>query len=437
MEIQIRLISILALFIRKAKIIILCALLGGILFGAFSLFIKNDNELDSNTLRDNYEESIRVFEMQSEKIQEQITNQRDYINTSLLMKLNPYQVHKTNVRFSITIDDADAMNQVFGQEITPMDYLSSKVGSQYAAIWNQSDLAEALDISDSTDRYLREVASMSYEAASNSLLISTMGTTEEDSAALADAVCRFLQKEAVRISDNSCRHILHMLSKTSKTVIDGSIAEKQVNAYLKLEELKAAWEDMERDKKTNSVLSPKSEFYSVIKKSILGIFAGALLACLWVMAQVLLRGIVIDPLSIVETPPLPLLGILPRKKKALERWSDKLNGVPTWIDPEKAFAYGKEKTSLYLSERKKVLLASTLSLEQWDIENAAKLLKAPEQQIIAADDFFHSPFALAGLKECDSVVLAEKNGFSKYPAIQELITISRAAGKPVDGYILL
>lgn len=436
MEIQIRLISILALFIRKAKIIILCALLGGILFGAYSFLTINDNELDSNTLWGNYEESVRFFEMQSEKTQEQITNQRDYIDASLLMKLNPYQVHKTNVRFSIIIDDADAMNQVFGQDITPMDYLSSKVGSQYAAIWNQSDLAEVLDISDSTDRYLREVASISYEAASNSLLISTMGTTEEASAALADAVCRFLQKETVRISDNSCHHILHMLSKTSKTVIDESIAEKQVNAYLNLEELKETWDDIERDK-TSSVLPPKSEYYSVIKKSILGVFSGALFACLWIMAQVLLRGIVIDPLSIAETLPLPLLGILPRKKKALERWSDKLNGIPTWIDPEKAFAYGKEKSSLYLSERKKVLLASTLSLKQWDIENAVKLLKAPEQQIIAADDFFHSPLALAGLKECDSVVLAEKNGFSKHSAIQELITISRAAGKTVDGYILL
>lgn len=430
--------ELLALLVRSGKKLLAAALVFAALLGCFQLYSQSRASQEAIADRKTEEYRLKLAELEKtvQRESQAIQAKQTYLENSLLMQLDPYNVYDTTITLAVTDVDSQAFQQVFDDEDTPIEYLTSKIIVQYQAVWNNQDLPSALGLSayaDTDDKYVRELISV-YPGVEGVLCIRALGSTQNDSEALAEAAYRLVGSLRDTVSAGSYRHDLSLMSRATKNVIDDSLRTAQEAVYDALDESRSNRTNAQLELKDLS--APSTGVPAVIKFAIAGAVVGMILAAVWIA----LKGIVGSGLlssGQLERLGMTCLGSLAVPHGLFARWAARIGHERVWTDPAQAARYiaGRGEVS-----EKTVLLTSTLPLDGADPALTAlreALLAAGAAAVRLAGDVRMDDAALSAVSGAETAILLERVGASDTGAVQSAAAYLEQSGCKVCGFALI
>lgn len=443
-----------AIAIRRGRLAMILALSCALLLGSWRAhrLIRTATSADNSPEKieeryqealESYEESKEDLEKQLSRAEAQLESQREYNDKSLLMEIDSHNKAVTTINLAITDVDEGAFQQVFRLENTPIDFIISKIQSQYIILWNSLDLRSSLSYSPKAgmeDKYLREIVTLS-RADGGCLTLTAAGTSEAVTRKLADAAYDCLLELQPIISEGSYLHSFAQLSDVTKISVDDGLEATQTanlekittytdtvsNLTSQLEDLK----EPQRDKTD----SPLKIAFSCVKYAVLGAVLGGLLALVWALVSYLFRSRPETSRQLEEGLSIPFLGSTAKPRSFWDRLADCILGERLWKDETQALDYIAASAKALLPASGEVLLASTLPLDAEAVRPVMKALESQGRTVRFVGGAGRSPETADALKACGCVVLAERAGVTRWDTVTELTALAGNLEKPVGGFV--
>lgn len=443
-----------AIAVRRGRLIAVLALAFAVLLGGFQAWrlvrAANSEGNSPEKIEERYQKAMEDYEKRREdlekqrsKAEAQLESQREYNGESLLMRIDPYNKAVTTINLAITGVDEGAFQQVFRLESTPIDFIISKIQSQYAVLWDNLDLQESLSGSphaELEDKYLREAVTLA-AADGGCLTLTASGVSEAESRALAEAAYDCLVDLQSRISKGSYFHSFAQLSYVTKISVDADLEETQIANLDKITTYESSVENLGKqlenlaEPQRETAASPLSIAKACVKYAALGAVLGCVLALLWVLASYIFRNRPETSRQLEERISVPFMGSIAKRGGIWDRMSDWILGERLWKDEVQALDYISASARLLLPASGQVLLASTLPLDEETVQGVVKALGDKGRAVRFVGSAGHSPEMADALRECGCVVLAERPGTTRWDGVVELAALAKGQGKPVSGFV--
>ena len=438
MEQEINLFDLLAAVVRKGRQIIIFAVIVGLLFMGYNYLRANSAkgaEEESYAMAEK-ERKLRDLEKTVTRAEKGIDAERAYINESLYMQLNPYNIYNTCIIYSLT-DLSVPLDGSLGVMENPTQYVINQIISRYQLGWAGTNLGEQFETpgyQNTEDRYLREVVSIG-STGNSSLCISANAPSEESSKNLAEAaekVILSLKKDAAK---SSYSHNLIKVSTVTKQIIDETIRDNQ-NAHYDALDLYV--DDLSTAQKSINQMNAEHSTTGYVKKLIIGCVAGGVLAVLWFVFRSVFRRQVESAQQVVSETNLEYLGnISSGKGKGLfGNLANILSNEKVWASDEAACAYAVERICSRIPG--KLLITSTD--KDVTLDKVEALIQALKEKNV---DVAYQPFvnkdaqALASLQNADAVLFALEKGKTKLSEVLDVKGLANVSNKPVAGFVLV
>lgn len=443
-----------AIVVRRGRLIVILTLIFALLLGcrqAYSQISKSRSEENSpEKIEERYQKALEAYgknkedlEKKLSKAKRQLESQRTYNAESLLLEIDPYNKAVTTVNFSLTDVDEDAFNQVFRLESTPVDFIISKIQSQYVILWNSLDLRTALKggtYGSIQDKYLREVVTLS-RMDGGGLTLKAYAASEAESRRLADAAYACLLESRSVISEGSYRHDFTILSNVTKILIDQDLESTQQSALDKIEtyendieSLTKQLEDLkEPERETGTSVSAMVK--STVKFAVLGAAVGLVMGVTLIMASYIFRNRAETSRQLEEGLSVPFLGSIARPAGLWNRLADRILGERCWPDEDQALAYISASAGALLPESGGVLVVSSLPLAEESVRPVIKALENRGRTVRFVGAAGRSPETAEALRACGCAVLAERTGSTHWNDVTELAALAKSLDKPLSGFV--
>ena len=426
--------EILAIVIRRGKAVIGAALVLAIALGGYQGMntlkkVKaptNTPELVAQRNEAARAESDAQTEMVNDNIEtakHRIQMAKEYLAESPLMQLDPYEKYESHVVLSIGgLDESEYVRAYQDTLGTPVDYVVAKILQQYELYYNKVDLGAVLagtSYADMAEKYIRELVVV--ERSQGSTLVITASA---DSAENAEVLCQSVAQAILDAQDTMIEatftHELVKISEATKQMVDYDLDREQIKAMEKLDEYNVELEKYRTELK--KIKTPTQEILvtmaDAVKDALIGAVLGGLvgfvLACGTVWMVYIVRDGVETSRQAEAILNAPYLGSAAGKKGIFDRLADRFVGERYWKDPEMAADYIGENLISRLPEKVSVALLSTADV-QMDTALLPKVLerlKARGCAVRFAALAEQNPAAVAAMRECEYVVMAERLGES-------------------------
>ena len=438
MEQEISLLDLLAAAIRKGTKIIIFAVIVGLLVMGYSYLTANtakSEEAESYAMAEK-ERQLRDLQKTVERAEKGIRAEHDYIDSSLYMQLNPYNICNTRINYMLTDMDIP-LDGSLGMMDNPTEYVMDRIISRYLLEWSGTNLTTLLNLpgyQNVEDRYLREVVSIG-NGGSGNLFINASASSEQESQKLAEAVEKVVLGLKNEVSKETYGHSLIKVSTITKQVISDAVRDAQ-NAHF--DALDTYVDDLSTSQKNIDRIESATTSTGYIKKLIIGCFAGGILATLWVMFRSMVRGLVESAEQVTSQTGLKYLGsaVSGKETNIFAKIASVVTREKKWNSNDDALAYFAERASM--EGKGKVLLTTTGTTNDTEkIEALLDMLKksGTDAEYLPAID--SSAETLAALKKSDSVLFAVEKSKTAVPDILAAKQLAEQAGKTALGYVML
>lgn len=445
-----------AIAVRRGRLAVILALILAVLLGGWrarTLFKESKSEDNSpEKIEERYQEALETYENTKGSLEKQITqaesqleSQQEYNEKSLLMEIDPYNKAVTTINFAITDVDEGAFQQVFRLENTPIDFIISKIQSQYLILWDSLDLHDSLSYAPRAgmeDKYLREIVTLS-RVDGGCLTLTVFGTSEREARKLADSAYDCLLELQAVISEGSYLHRFAVLSSVTKILVDeglGSIQTANLDQIVSytdnIENLNEQLENLSEPER-EEVRNPLKIALSAVKYAVLGAAVGVLLALVLILADYIFRNRAETSRQLEEGLAIPFLGSMAKPGGIWNRLADRMIGERIWPDEAQALQYISSGAKVLLPSSGTVLLASTLPLDAAAVQPLVKALESAGRTVRFVGDANRSPEMAENLKACGCVVLLERAGISHWDALTELASMAKSLDRPLSGFLTL
>lgn len=457
MEESVTLSELLAAVIRGWKKVIAVALVFAVLLGGFQAYrqikASKDPENSPKEIENRYQDAMESYDIQRENLEislqdqlNELESEQEYIDHSLLMKLDPYNEYVTYIHLAISDLDEGAFQQIFRQQDTPIDYLTSKIQSQYLVVWQILDLADSLDLPNgpkSESKYLQEVVTL--ERTEGSLLkITGYGTSARESERLADAAYKCLLNQQDAVTDGSYPHRFSIVNKTTKSIVDLSLRESRQSHFDSIKTLTTNIENLQKQLDELTVPEHEAGFSavvvikSVIKYIIAGAAGGVLLACFCIFVMAIFSSRAASSFQLERLLSIPYLGT-GTVPGMMERLANYVVGERTWKESEKAVSYVSEQVKALLPAGSQILILTTLpeSRAEKSVSVLQSAIAAAGYTTHAVHDAAHNPKAAEDILQYERILLAEAVKYSSLIDIKSVLEQIRLYKKDAAGFVMV
>ena len=361
------------------------------------------------------------------------------------MEIDSHNKAVTTINLAITDVDEGAFQQIFRLEATPIDFIISKIQSQYIILWNSLDLQSSLSYSPKAgmeDKYIREIVTLT-RADGGCLTLAASGTSEDVTRKLADAAYDCLLQLQPIISEGSYLHSFATLSDVTKISVDDGLEATQtanlekIIAYTdNITDLNSQLEEL-KEPERETASGPLKIVLSCVKYAVLGAVLGCLLALICAMVSYLFRCRPETSRQIEEGLSIPFLGSVARSGGFWDRLANRILCERLWPDEDQALAYISTSAANLLppSEYGDVLLVSTLPLKAEQVGTVIKALENQNRTVRFAGGALRNPETAEALKACGCVVLVERPGATRWDDAIELAALAKNLERPVSGFV--
>lgn len=443
-----------AILVRRGKLLVIYAVVFALLLGGFQATRLMKEANDPNNTPEKIEERHQLameeyqktrggLEEQLERTNAKLESQKEYLEDSLLMKLDPNNKATTTLIVSIADIDTGAFQQVYQIEGTPVDYVIKKLQQYYKALWAAADLQGVLQEA-AEEKYLRELVWLDISDG-GILEVNAYGATERESQQRVELAYQYLLGQKAVIEEGAYVHDLSVLSWSTKTEVDQALADKQFSEQDEVDIFYTEIEGIEQQ--IEGLVEPAKEVYSVsnsmksvIKYAVLGSALGVVCAVVWVMLTYLFRSRMEISAHLVQALAVPMLGSFANQKGVFAKMADRILGERCWRSGEQALAYLNESIDAHLKPvDSAVALLSTVSVDKEadSIRIVKKALCDKGYTVLFADDASHNAEAVAAVRQGAQIVLLERCGASRWDDIQEIADLAKSLKKPISGFVLI
>lgn len=452
---EINLITMLYSGIRKWKQMLIGGCLLAVLLGAYMLIsgisVSDDEYANWDNIvqiRDNKFKSTRAkenAELNNLTIEKKIQDQEGYLEQSIYINLDPYNISCAEAEYYISTD----------YKIMPgMDYqnkdLTDTVAQNYVSLLSNADVLNNVAEQFGTEsRYLKEI--LDIHVSNRILTISVIYDNADMAVSILDSIISYLPSIGDEIMNSISEHTLKLINRTSYSYIGLELIdeqEKQKSVLQTLNQYKttndntiadATYELRELDKQEAVLYRSTNIVRRVIMYAIVGFVVGGIL----VYAYGCVAYIVSDKVYIANELGvrygIRIIGRMAsgRNKNVIDRSIAKAEGrayVPV-ADSDYHVIVGnligmKEHTgSIFLTG------STDESVIQGIAEKIASLLDGIT--IKYGYDIFNNPDSVTMLSSCDSVLLVEECGKSRYSVIEKELDKAEWFGKKVIGCVVV
>ncbi len=430
-----------AFVVRRGKGLIITALVFGVVMSAF-MAIRQATE-NTNEQLEEYWQAMEDYEESKRRLAEEVTlyehrleMQQIYNENSLYMQIDSNNTCQATVSFAITdVDDA------LLSQFTSMDYLVSRISNQYVSYWEGLVLMDAMQgnpYADSEEKYIRELMTM--ESSGGGVLnLTIVAAEEDDAAALADSAWQCLQDAKSLVTKASFEHELVLLSKTTKLVVDKTMASRQQGNTSNADYYRDRASTAKRDLKNLAEPEFPSVFQSAVVGAVLGVLAGVFLAALWSVAVYFFRSRVETSRELEQNAKLDFLGSVAPKQGFFGCLADDINQERTWKEPQQAMQFILESLRIRCGQPGTVALVTSLPEEKKNasVQTVAEALTAEGWRVSCVWDVGHNARAAAVIEGCEQMVLAERIGQSSWDRVADALELAKRLDKEACGFVLI
>lgn len=435
--------TLLVMFLRKTRAVIVWALIVGVLVGGFMALsaYRDESAGEAQGAPEKYSEELAAAQEAVERIQRQIGEVEEYLENSLYQALNPFNKGEGTVLFFVDTErDQEAEPGVQGADPR------KTVIAAYLSFYN-SDEALIQDIcelmgTDLDERYVLELIDVSLVdgAEPNEFVRMTDSnivqiTVSYEDAAVAKQIAQLVFEESQKhIRESVQEHTATVLAEKSGYVVDTALRETQLEYDTKRTELKASLAEKEAALETLESSQPSGSdgisLFSIAKKAVIGFVIGVIIAAVAVFVLALLSGKLQSVDELVGLN-IPLVGIVPKggRKGFVARWIDKLEGDPA-VEPAQALALVAANLERLAPEQTVCLVGTA------DAAALAEVADGLKGKAVLCGNVLQEAEAVQALDKADGVVLVEERGVSSAARIAEEIDRLKALNKAIVGILL-
>jgi len=376
-------------------------------------------------------------------MQENAELQKDYLDNSTLMQLDYRNTWLGTLSLYV---EAEENVQVSGGEYGRT--LSEIIAEAYLVALSDSRIyvqaAQELDIE---VRYLRELVNVFLVGAEEGqgsplLAVEVRGTDGIFVAKVINALRTDLEALQAEISRSVGVHSIREVSYSATARVDVELAEIQADAvelwvdYTEnMENFQESLDDLEEP------IAPSSNSLvkNVIKYGIVGALGGLFLVAVWGCVAYVAGDKVYAAEEIKSrfgTAVMGKVSVKARKSSLVDRWLDRVE-CRGKTEQDGALDVICANVRNHLPQGSTLLVAGTAGDDrvQWIAEVLTK--KLPHRTILLGGSLLESVVAIEGLSQCDSVLLVERCGISRYSLVKNQIETVQSVGKRLIGCVTL
>ncbi len=439
---------------RKWRLIIIFAFIFSIFLGGYICVkeLTNQNnaeyvaELKEQYISDQmkYEQSKRGFESDIESFNASITNQEEYKEKSILLKVDPYNKGTASVDVFVKMLET---RESSGITVTSVDFADGVVKA-YASAIQQGGFLEDISREMGIELvYLKELITVTTDYNSNMLNVSVTYTDKEGALKILDVILENLKSMYPDIQEHLGQHNLSLMNQNVGVMTDQTLADYQklkvedLNiTNKKLEDTEIALKGLEEPTKPVA-LSKMSIVKEGVKYGILGCFLGAFLVTFCVCVVYVMNGKINTDEDLKKFFGLKHLGSFTHTRvkrifSGIDRWLDRLEGVEI-ISDETIVDIISAKILGMINMGESVFMTGMVE------ENSLADLTEKIQQRLSefklgfGTDILHSAVSLQNLQQYDNVILVESRRETKLREIEKEMEIVHNMKKEVLGYIIM
>ena len=391
-EREINLKHLLYTLCKKWKQIIICALIGAIIFGAYGYYKEKTSISHINKGDLSNKEEI-------------LAKQQDYLNNSILMRYADLDIRQRTLQIDIVLNSGNS-NQIM------------KIFEIYSSAIQSKDFLDILasELGEESSDYIYELVSVSninsdgniyilhedkYGNHTLSFMVTLSGIDDAYTADMAKILEKYIEKQTSAINSSICQHNIHIFNLRSATIGNKTTKRTQIEKSNKALE--------------KEIVTLKGGKYTSYKKWILiGLFIGAF--------------------AIIGLYTL-LYALSDKLHEADE--IESLFGIKTWSTKEIQKEKLKEilkATVLANKDNYSIVLATGTAISD-NSKNSIVLINQELKKdiFILQSDIISNPEAIKALSQADAVLLMETLEKSKMTDIYREIKYIKQSNVPIIG----
>ena len=439
--------------LRKWRLIVLVAFIFSVFLGGYKyvkeLMNQNNEEYVAElkeqytTDQTKYEQSKKGYESDIESFNASITNQEEYKEKSILLKVDPYNKGTASVDVFVKMSEIPENS---GITVTSVDFADGVVKA-YASAIQQGGFLEDISREMGTELiYLKELITVTTDYDSNMLNISVTYTDKEGAGKILDVILENLKSMHPDIQEHLGQHSLSIMNQNVGVMTDQTLADYQklkvedlTATNKKLEDTENALKGLEEPAKPVA-LSRMSIVKEGVKYGILGCLVGVFLVAFCVCIVYVMNGKVNTDEDLKNRFGLKHLGsfahiTVNRSFSGIDRWLDRLEGREI-ISDETVVDIISANILGMINKGESVFLAGLV--EENGLAGLTEKLqeRLSEVNLGFGTDIVRNAESLQNLQQYDIVILVESRRQTKLREIEEEIEIVRNMKKELLGYIV-
>ena len=457
------------------RIILVMMIIGGMLGGWYSLHIGGSigTKQSEMAIEEDLEEAELLHAAASEAIgydveyyEQSLATEREYLENSLYMKLNPASVAYTNVDYSITLNDPGnekytdliLLGHAFERAVYDKAFLEEQAKKYNTDPQYIQELISVLRLKEATSftGSIGEQEMTFKEASTYAFMVTVSGEDTDFTSAIIDDMTEYLKAYAVeRLSETNSTRISFSFNAEqpiSAIAVNSNINNNQfnyrTNIYNDIYRLAQIYTSRDTIAKNMITEDAEVEQLSVSKKHIIaGLVGGMVLAVLLLAVLYLYGGKLKSEADVQRRLGIRVLGLFPEKadmekhRLRVDRFFWKrANGIVADLTDEQALEIIQSNIRTLSDVNAKIML--TCTVEDDSIKNIAlnlvqRIHKSKEGFCVEYyPAFLQSPKAYDALSETDSIILLEKRGESRIREMEVVIEKLQLLKKTILGVII-
>ena len=360
-------------------------------------------------------------------ISAEMREQQDYLDNSIYMSLDPYNVAFARQTYYVKTDFQIMPEMTYQNP----DYTSTIVTGYIQLLKSKSNLQAIADKCGMEPRYLEEIVAV-WDGDRGMFTIRVMANDITEAEKILSLLDDSIAAEKKQIEATIYEHQLEKFSYSTYTDVNMDLVDSQTEKKDALTNLRtqyanqtARYEALKEEYKT--LEAPISDSNGVIKDgikmAIVGAILGAVIACVIVCVQVAVSDRVYSADSLTQRMHLRILGAVPTdtaKISAMGKLDRKLRGragLSTATDAASVYAAAASYLAGAYPEANTVLVAG--GAEDAYIQTACEAFQAnlPEKKFLPGGNVLSDADTIRKVGQCDLTVLVEHTGTSSYSGV--------------------
>lgn len=394
-----------------------------------------------------YELALERYELDKASYEREIGNdlerleqQREYVEKSVLMRMDPYHMPIASADIFVHLDSTEWKDLPDNLGLDPTDGLLKMYTSNFSATLDWKPIEE---LTGDEKIYLEEVLEVTVDYNSNAVSVRIVHSDDSLAPKILDIILNQIQDKQNTLANGMGQHTLTIANQSLTYIINQSLAEDQktniatiANYERSIIEHRAQLDELKENKPS------KPFIIGFIKYPIAGFVLGIMLMIVIYGMRYFFDGKLHGNKSLQYKYGYRLLGAFPRTKKTgffhcIDRLLDKLSNDYEILEKKEIYKRISLNVVNLAGNNKNILVTGTVGIDQLQKIADAIISQDEGLTLTVSEDTCQNPETLNALAKCDAVLLVEQIEKSLSSCIRNECADITALAKPVIGYVLI